>query len=227
MGDLPALEDGKYRSSQPDQRAAAHRRRPLRQRLELQPGAAVVEQDAAVEVAHHHRHRQLRHQRGQPVFLFFDSGLGQPDLLLDIGQQLVALLCQIVGGPRQFAHFGRAFGRDAEVAIGAEHQAQGFGHAQQAMDILLEQAAQQDQPGHEAEKRHQPAQRQARQQEFGKRRALGVLCIGEQQDGGKRKGARHQQAEDARGNDETEFRFHASSDLIWSTRSLVENGLVM
>jgi hypothetical protein len=55
---------------------AGDRGRPLRQRLELQAGAVVVEQDAAVEIAHDHCLGQFRHQRRQAVFLFLDGRLG-------------------------------------------------------------------------------------------------------------------------------------------------------
>ena len=227
MGDLPALEDGKNRSTEADQRAAAHRRRTLRQRLELQPRTTVVEQDAAVEIAHHHTHRQFRHQGGEPVLFLFHRGLGQPDLRLDVGQQFVTLLRQIVGGARQFAHLGRAFGCDAEIAVGPQHQAQGFRHAQQAVDILLKQGAQQLQTEDQAHDGDETAYRQPTVQSNEEAGALLDAQVGPQDAHGQQERPGHQQTEHDQGEYKTGLGVHASSDLIWSTRSLVENGFVI
>jgi hypothetical protein len=227
VGDLAAFEDGKDRPPQSDQRAAAHRRRPLRQGLELQACAAVVEQDAAVEVADHHAQRELGHQRGEPVLLLLDRGLGDADLRLDVVEQFVALLGQVVGGAGQVAHLGRPLGRDAEVAVGAKHQAQGFGHAQEAMHVLLEQGAQQLQAEDQGHDGHQAADRQPAVHGDEKAGALLGAEVDPEDAHGQQERPGHQQAEHGHGERETRLGVHASSVLIRATRSLVEKGLVM
>ena len=147
---------------------------PCAERLELQAGAVVVEQDAAVEVADDHRLRQFRHQRGEPVLLFLDRGLGRGDLLADVIQQDVALLRQIVGGARQMLDFRRAFRRYPEIAVGPKHQAQLFGHAEQPVDILLEQVSQHHHADNEAGHSHHDAGRQVGKEQVDH---LGVLIL--------------------------------------------------
>ena len=78
MGDERAIEHGVDRAAQPDQLGAVGQRRRARQRAELQPRAAVVEQDAAVEVAHDHALRQLGHQRRQAVAFLLDAARWPP-----------------------------------------------------------------------------------------------------------------------------------------------------
>jgi len=193
----------------------------------LKAGATVVEQDAAIEIADHHPQRQFRHQRGKPVLFLLDGGLGDADLRLDIIEQFIALLGKIVGRAGQITDFGRTFGRNAEVPVGAEHQAQRLRHARQAVHVLLEQGAQQDHATDKADQGHESAQRQAWQEELCESLALRILRIEKQQQGGEPEGADHQQTEHAGRNDEPDFRLHASNVLICATRSLVENGLVM
>ena len=227
MRDLPALEDGEDGTAEPDQGAAAHRGRSLRQRLELQARAAVVEQDPSIEVANHDAHRQFRHQGGEPVLLFLDRRLGAPDLLLDVGQQGVTLLGQVVRSTRQFANLGRPLGIDTEVAIGAKHQAQGLGHPQQTLDILLEQGAQQlqaDDQGHDGD---QAADRQPAVQGDQETGAFLGTEVGPEYPDGQQEGPGHQQTEHDHGKDEACPGVHSSRDLIRTTRSLVEKGLVI
>ncbi len=161
MFDLALFEDRENRATKPDQRPAGDRSRSLRQRLELQPGTVVIEQDAAVEIAHDDSLGELRHQRRQAVFFFLNRSLGGGDLGIDIVHQHVALLRQVVGGLGQLLNFRRPFGRDTEIAVGAEHQAQGLGHPQQSLDILFEQLVQHRDTKGEADQRHHRADWQA------------------------------------------------------------------
>jgi len=61
----------------------------------------------------------------------------------NIGQQVIALPRQFVGGLGQLTHLGRPLRLDAVTAVGAVHQPQLFRHVEQALHILAEQAAQQ------------------------------------------------------------------------------------
>ena len=61
---------------------------------------------------------------------------------VDIIHEGVALLGHIVGGLGQLLDFRRAFDSHAEIAVGSQHQAQRFGHAQQSFYVLLEQLVQ-------------------------------------------------------------------------------------
>jgi hypothetical protein len=137
-------------------------------------------------------------------------------------------LGQVVGGAGQVAHFGRPLGRDAEVAVGAQHQAQGFGHAQEAMHVLLEQAAQQqlqaEDQGHDG---HQAADAAASGPWRRKAGALLGAEVDPEDAHGQQERPGHQQAEHGHGERETRLGVHASSVLIRATRSLVEKGLVM
>ncbi|MBK9953671.1 MAG: hypothetical protein IPP18_00485 [Rhodocyclaceae bacterium] len=180
---------------------------PCAQRLELQAGAVVVKQDAAVEIAHHHAQRQFRHQRRQAVLLLLDRQLGLGDLRLDVGQQFVALLGEVVGRLRQRPHFRRPLGLDPEMAIGREHQAQFLGHVEQAGDVLPEQVAQHDDADDEAEGGDQGPERQPRRQQIDQGLALRLLGIGEQHDAGQHERAGHQQTEHHHGQREADGAF--------------------
>ena len=124
MRDQVALEDTVDRAPEADQLTAAGHAGRLGERAELRARAVVVEQHAAVEVAHHHALRQLGHQRREAILLELDRLLGAPDLGRDVAHQLVALAGELVHRQRQGLHLGRAFGLDAEPAVGTEHQAQ-------------------------------------------------------------------------------------------------------
>jgi hypothetical protein len=157
--DLIAFENREDRTSEADQRAAG---RPccasLCQTTELQSGAAVVEQDAAVAIADHHRLRQFGHQRGQAVLLFLDRGLGGGDLGIDIVHQTIALLRQIIGRLGQQLDLRRPLRRHPEIAVRRQHQAQVLGHLEQTLDVLAEQVTDDQQTDDEAEGGHQCAE---------------------------------------------------------------------
>jgi hypothetical protein len=109
MLNLVFFENGENRAPKADQGAARNRGWPLGQRLELQAGAVVVEQDAAIEITDDDCLGQLGHQRSEAVFLFLNRGLGAGNLGVDIIHQHIALLRQIIGGAGQLLDFRRAF----------------------------------------------------------------------------------------------------------------------
>ena len=208
MLDLTLLENREDRATQPDQCAAGNRRRPLGQRLELQPCAVVVEEDAAVQIAHHDSLRQLGHEGGQPVLLLLDGGLGRSDLRIDVIHQRITLLGQVIGGTRQLLDLGRPFDADPEIAVGAKHQAQRLRHAQQTLDILLEQPVEHAHADGKTEDRHHGADRQAGQQELGQHRPLLVLHVQPDEQRRDTERAGHQQPEDDDGEEKTLFCLH-------------------
>ena len=158
MGDQVALEHTIDRTPEADELAAAGHTGRVRQRAELRARAVVVKQHAAVEVAYHHALRQLGHQRREAILLELDRFLGAPDLGRDVAHQLVALAGELVHGQRQGLHFGRAFWLDTETTVGAEHQAQVLGHAQQTLHVLPEQRP------HHADARSKPERGEHRAQ---------------------------------------------------------------
>jgi hypothetical protein len=95
---------------------------------------------------------------------------------LDVVHQDIALLRQVVGGARQLLHFRRAFRRDPEIAVGPEHQAQLFRHAQQPSTYCLNSLLQDQHADHEAEHGHHRADRQAGNSN-GQQIALGLLHV--------------------------------------------------
>ena len=162
-------------------RPAGHLRR-LRQRLELQPGAAVVQQDAAVQVADHDALRQFGHQRGQPVALLFDAPAGLPHLRGHIGLQRAALARQLVDDTGQRPRLGAARGLDLARHLGRQQHAGLFGHPRGRGDPVPVGAAHQRA---ERTRQQQPGEQQQRAAGFEhrrERRALGRLeRRGEQQ----------------------------------------------
>ena len=98
VGDELAVEHRVDRAAQADQLGAVGQLRRVRQRPELVARALVVEQDAAVEVAHDDALRQLGHQRGQAAALLLDAPAGLGDLGRDVAAQPFALLHQFVEG---------------------------------------------------------------------------------------------------------------------------------
>ncbi len=210
------IEHGVDRAAETDQRACSlgvgH------QVSRLQPCAVVVEDDAAVEVADDHRLRQVGHQRGQPVLLAFDRGLGLPHPRLDVAEQVVALLRQFIGRRRQLAHLGRSLGLDAEAAVGAVHQPQLFTNVEQALHVLAEQFAQQLQSEDEGDQRDHAPDRQPAVHRLEEARALRLGEIAIHDARGQQEGRRHQQAEDDDGKNEAVACVHGSILEWWQRK---------
>ena len=80
---------------------SARQSRGLRQCLELQPRAVVIENDATVQIAHHHALCQFGHQRSQPVFFLLHTQAGLLDLHCHVFPQGIALRGQLENGLSQ------------------------------------------------------------------------------------------------------------------------------
>ena len=87
MGDQGAVDDRMDRPPEPDQLRAARAPRRRRQSPEELPGAGVVEQDPAFEVADHHALLELGHQRAELVALVRDLGARLGDAPGHVGRE--------------------------------------------------------------------------------------------------------------------------------------------
>ena len=77
VDDEVAVEDREYRTAQSDEAVRLAGRSPALQRLpEELHRAGVVEQDAALDIAHDHALRELRHQCREAVPFLLDAGIG-------------------------------------------------------------------------------------------------------------------------------------------------------
>ena len=159
---LTGFQNRVDRATQSDQCATGYRGGTFGQRLEHEPRAVVIQQNPAIQITHHHRLRQLRHQGGQTVLLFFDIGFRLGHLRFNIVNEGVALCGQVVNSADQFTQFRRPFFRDTERAIRAQHQAQLFHHRRHPGDIAIEQATQQNQAKDKARRSQHAAQRHLR-----------------------------------------------------------------
>ena len=200
------------------------------QRAELQPRAGVVQQHAAVEVAHHHALRQLGHQRGQTRALGVDVTRGGPHALVDVGLQRAALLHQLVDHRLHGPHLGTAGHGQLALHVAADQHLRLLGHAAGGGHAARPQAVRQRT---QRDGGHHPAhhdQRQAAFQHRGQRGALGGLQRGheggcaaaspQRQHHGRRHGSGHL----------ARVELHVATPSIVRTRaasSLVEKGLVM
>jgi hypothetical protein len=203
--------------------------RALLQRAELQPRASVEEQDAAVQVAHHHALRQLGHQRGQAVAFLRHLAAGFGHLGLDAFTQGVALQNQRVDLHRQSSAARTAFGLQARRGVAGQQHLQAFGQAagcdrEMAPGLVQRPAAGQadDEPQHQH-------QREARLDQDPERAALGGRHGEGQQPAQQRQHGRQQHAGQQSGGDlgrlEPRLR-HRSISRTRAASSLVEKGLV-
>ena len=174
--DQVAVEDRVDGAAEADHLGPVGQRRGVGQRAELHARPVVVEQDAAVEVAHHHALRELAHQRGQTVALFGHAAAGARDLGGHLAAQRVALPGQRVEQLRQALHVRtRARRLQRHLGVGGEQHAR-----------LLQQARRRCQPAPvarccrgggraDAGRGHHQQQRGARAQHFGQRLSLGCF----------------------------------------------------
>ena len=90
VDDEVAVEDREDRAPEADQAVRlAGRGRAVERLAQQLHRARVVEQDAALDVAHDHALRELGHQRREPVALLLDARVGLADALLDVALQRV------------------------------------------------------------------------------------------------------------------------------------------
>ena len=230
------------RTPQADQFGAARHRQSAGQGAELLARLAVVEQDAAVEIADHHALRQLRHQRGQPVALLLDMGAGLADLLRHLLTQQATLADQLVEGQRQPLLGCGAARPQLALDIGAQQHPGLFEQRIGAAEAELPEPRRS--PGHQAQQgqRRQQQQRQPGQQMLLQPGPLRRVEGGDDQRAGQpgpqqqpRSGDRHPEPDRTARAGNRSARAHrplrvpasASSVRTRSTRSRVEKGLVM
>ena len=230
MRHQPAVEHGVDRAAETDRLNAADRQRGVDQRAKLQPGAAVVEQHAAVQVAHHHALRQLGHQRGQPAALLLDAAAGFAHLAVHVAAQAGALLNQLVDHLSQPLRGRRAILRRQRMlrVAGQQHLCL-FGQPRRGRYMANVQPVQQparqrkgNQPAHEQ-------QRRARTQEPGHQRLLGAFQRGPQQAQRGQQPGRQRHAQRGHRQQPAPVDLHgfeASSARTLSTSSRVAKGLV-
>ena len=230
VGDQRPVEDGVDRAAEADQLGAAGRPGRARPGPELGPGAAVVEQDRAFEVADHDALGQLGHQRRQAAALGLDAAAGQGDLLCDVLLQLRALAQQGIEGRGQVPVGGTALCRELVHGGAGEHRLGALVESGRGDDESSEQAARspgrQAEPGEPDHHEDHPSRFQHR----GQHAALGSLERGPDRRDARHRQERHRDAEagDQQGQAQRWFQGPRSSiSRTFCTSSLVENGLVM
>ena len=225
-----AVEHGVDRPAQAQQLGAAGQRRCAGQGAELGARAAVVEQDAAVQVAHHHALRQLGHQRGQAVALLLDAAAGFAHLGRDVGAQRVALAGELAHGLGQRVRLGAGRRLHGERAARSRHHHAGlFGQARGAGHPAQVRRAQRHA---ERARQQQPAQQQQRAARLEHRHERGAFAG--RQRGGEAGGAGppghgQHRARRQRGDPFAAVDLHGapSSSRTLSASSRVAKGLVM
>ncbi len=166
MAHQGCVEHGMNRAAQSNHTGAVGQRRGVGQGLVLQPRAIVVQQDAAVQVAHHHALLQLGHQGCQPAAFALDLLAGLLHLLPDIVLQPVALGCQTVDGARQRTRFKAAVTLDGLARLSAGPNQRLLFDARQRLDVVAVQTLRQQcqrrtghQPGHQGQRQHRGLRR--------------------------------------------------------------------
>ena len=132
------------------------------------------------------------------------------NLGIDVGQKIIALLRQLVGGVGQLPHFRRPRHLDAKAAIGRMHQAKLFRHAQQALHVLPEEIAQDANADQEADRGNEGADRQAWQQHLAQNRLFLGPEVAEKDCGGQPERPGHQQSKNDNRQQETVAGIHSS-----------------
>ena len=230
MDDQVALEDQVDRAAQADDLAAAGRARGIREGLELQPGPAVVKQDAAVEVADDDALVELRHQRREPVALLLDRQPRLANPRLHVFLEALALVGQAVDGFGDALQLRRAGGLEAARRIGADQQADLVGQQRRRFDALLGEGLHEDGRRTGADQADHDQQAQARIEDGHQHGPLLGAQILPQGDGSPREHPDDERRDGDDGQCLPGLRAHAgrsSSDFTLVTSSRVENGLVL
>ena len=139
VGHLVAVEQREHRAAEAERRVVAMATR-LRWRKQG-GGARVVQQDAAVGIAHQHALRKLRHQGGEAVALFLDAGarFGAADLQVVLDP--VVGIGKLVDRCGQFDQRRSARGGDAKAPFRGEQAARLLGKLTGGMGVTAEQPA--------------------------------------------------------------------------------------
>jgi hypothetical protein len=165
--DQALVEDAEDRASE------AHRRRAAEQL----GGARVVQQDAALGVAHQHALRELRHQRGEPVLLLRQARVRFVDARLHVAPQGGVDEAERVDRARQVLHLGRALGLDAALGVQRVQVAHLLGQPQRRPRVGAVPAVQQRAQRRRERERAQHDERRARSEHRAQRGALAVVQV--------------------------------------------------
>ncbi len=228
-----AVEDRVDRAAEAEQLGAVGERRRARQGTELGARAAVVQQDAAVEVAHHHALRELGHQRRQALALLLDAAAGLLHLRGDVGAQGAALLRQRVDDAGECARAGAALQRQLGLRLRRQHDLRLLGQPRRRGDPvqvdMARRRAQRERQDHPDEQQQGEARLELRPQ----LRAFGRFERGGEDATGEQRREREHAAGQRGGDDFAAVDAHgpwpqapASSSRTLSASSRVENGLV-
>ena len=131
VDDETLVEDAEHGSAEPD-RGAAETRGVTRQQMR---GTRVVEQDAALGVAHEHALRELGHQCGEPVLLLLEMRVRLFNARLDVAPQCVVRLGQAIDRAGELAHLGHADKCDAMIRVCRVNEADLFCEAQRGARV--------------------------------------------------------------------------------------------
>ena len=227
--DQLALEDAVDRAAQTDGGGTVHQAGNVREGAELQPGAVVVQQHAAIQVTHHHALRQLGHECGQTATLLLHLLAGHLHLLLHVVLQGRTLRDQGLDGVGQAAHLGAAGLGQGVFSAAGQLDARFLVEPRQCRDVVLKQPLRQQGEHHAAGQPGHQDQRNARLQHLNQQGAFRCRQRGPHHAG--RHGDPHAQHQSGgrRRQRRTLRELHAapaSRARTWATRSLVENGLV-
>ena len=133
--DLVFVENAVHRPAEADPVGSSARAdSPLEHPL----GLMVVQQDAAVEVAHQDSLRDLGHQRGQRVLLVLEGGSGFTDAVVEIAPQLLVSLRQDIQAADHVPQLGRTLHGRPMRRIGDRDHARVLGQGSERMDVAGE-----------------------------------------------------------------------------------------
>ena len=110
----------------------------------------VVEQDAALDVAHDHALRELRHQRREAVALLLDARVRLAHALLDVALERGVRVGEAVERRRQPPRLRRAARRRPVRGIGGEHDPRVLGELPRRRDVAAHERAHDERERHAA-----------------------------------------------------------------------------
>ncbi len=227
MGDQRPVDHRMDRAAEPDELGAAGRVGRLREAAEERPGAAVVEQDAALEVADDDALLQLGHQRAKLVALERHLPARLVDQPGHVGAEGLALVGERVHRGRDRAEGGAPRGRQRRRGGIAGKEPRGVREAGRRADEGVVQAG--GGPGAEGGSGEPEAEddRPVARDERRERRALVRVERGADEEAGQPEPGRQRGARREEHEHPAPVELHATISRTFATRSRVEKGLVM
>jgi hypothetical protein len=149
---LLAVHQAEQRPAEPEQGLRA---------LEQLPRALVVEQDAALGVAHQHALGELGHERRQPVALLLEPGARLARARFGVAAQAAAVGGEALDGGGELGHLARALGRGPQILVRAEQHVDLLGKPARRGHVLREQPAHGEEAQRQQQRRHGNQQRRA------------------------------------------------------------------